>query len=125
MASSITMKKFYFEVPKDLRQSDSKIRIYGIAIEGDDFVIEFVDTKDKTQRIKSYITGDKHNDIESVRKLVECRLSYFFDEAATAYCTGRLVDVIDRMYNTDAAHAIEKIKKRQRAEATKSDAEAG
>jgi hypothetical protein len=120
-----TIEEFHLYVPKDLRQSDSKIRIYGIAIKGDDFVIEFVDKKDKIQRIKSYITGDKHNDIESVRKLVECRLSYFFDEAATAYCTGRLVDVIDRLYDTDAAHAIEKIKKRQRSEAAKQDAESG
>jgi hypothetical protein len=120
-----TIKKFYFEVPKELRQSDSKIRIYGIAIEGDDFVIEFVDTRDKIQRIKSYITGDKHNDIESVRKLVECRLSYFFDEAATVYCTGRLVDVIDRLYDTDAAHAIEKVKKHHRAESAKYNEQAG
>jgi hypothetical protein len=118
------MKKFDFPVPKDLRQS-SKIPIYGIGINGDDFVIEFVDKKDKIQRIKSYITGDKQNDIESVRKLVECRLSYFFDEAATAYCTGKLVDVIDTLYDTDAAHAIEKIKKYQRAEAVKLDAQGG
>jgi hypothetical protein len=125
MASSTTFKKFYFEVPKSLRQSDVKIRIHGISIEGDDFVIEFVDKKDKFQRIKSYITGDKHSDVESVRKLVESRLSCFFDEAAAAYCTGKLVDVIGRLYDTDAAHAIDKIKKRQMAEAAKDDEESG
>jgi hypothetical protein len=118
------MKKFDFPVPKELRHS-SKIRIYGIAINGDYFVVEFVDTKDKIQQIKSYITGDKHNDIESVRNLVESKLSYFFDEAATAYCTGKLVDIIDRLYDTDAAHAIERIKKQQRVEAAKYDEEAG
>jgi hypothetical protein len=119
-----TIKKYDFPVPKELRHS-SKIRIYGIGIDGDDFVIEFVDTKDKLQRIKTYITGDKHNDVESVRKLVESKLSYFFDEAATAYCTGRLVDVIDRLYDTEAAHAIDKIKKLQKAEAAKLDAQGG
>jgi hypothetical protein len=118
------MKKFDFSVPKELRQS-SKIRIFGIGIHGDDFVIEFVDKKDKIQRIRSYITGDKHNDVESIRKLVESRLSYFFDEATTAYCTGKLVDAIDVLYDTDAVHAIEKIKKHQRVEAAKLDAEAG
>lgn len=125
MASSTTMKKFYFEVPKSLRQSDSKIRIHGISIEGDDWVIEFVDKKDKIQRIHSYITGDKHSDIESVRKLVECNLSNFFDEAAAAYCTGKLVDVIDMLYDTDAAHAIDKVVKHQRYEAAKYDKESG
>jgi hypothetical protein len=119
-----TMKKYDFPVPKELRQT-SKIRIYGIAINGDDFVIEFVDTKDKIQRIKSYITGDKHNDVESVRNLVESRLSFFFDAAATAYCTGKLVDIIDRLYDTDAAHAIERIKKHQKVEAAKLDAQGG
>jgi hypothetical protein len=119
------MKKFYFEVPKDLKQQPSQICIYGITIEGEDFVIEFVDTKDRIQRINSYITGDKHNDVDSVRKLVESRLSYFFDEAATAYCTGRLVDVIDKLYDTKAAHAIEKIKKCQKIEAARLDAQGG
>ena len=118
------MKRFDFPVPKELRHS-TKIRIKCIGINGDDFVIEFIDTKDKIQRIKSYISGDKHNDIESVRNLVESNLSFFFDEAATAYCTGRLVDVIDRLYGTDAAHAIDKIKKRQRVEAAKLDAQGG
>jgi hypothetical protein len=116
--------RFDFPVPKDLRQS-SKVRIYGIGIDGDNFVIEFVDTKDKIQRIKSYITGDKHNDVESVRKLVESKLSFFFDQTATAYCTGKLVDIIDRLYDTDAAYAIEKIKKHQRVEAAKLDAQGG
>jgi hypothetical protein len=120
-----TIKKFYFEVPRHLRQPDVKIRIHGISIEGDDFVIEFVDKKEKIKRIRSYITGDKHNDIESVRKLVECNLCNFFDEPSAAYCTGKLVDVIDRLYDTDAAHAIDKIKKRQRAEAAELDAQGG
>lgn len=119
------MKKYDFAVPKELRQSSS-IRIYGISIHGDNWVIEFVDKKDKIQQIKSYITGDKHNDIESVRDLVESRLSFFFDESAAAYCTGKLVDIIDRLYDTDAAaHAIDKVKKQQRAEAAKQDKESG
>jgi len=125
MASTTITKEFYFEVPKSLRQPDVKIKIHGISIKGDDFVIEFVDRKEKIQRIKSYITGDKRSDIESVRKLVECNLANFFDEPSAAYCTGKLVDVIDRLYDTDAAHVIDKVVKRQRAEAAKDDEESG
>jgi hypothetical protein len=40
-SSSYKSKKFDFPVPKDLRH-ESKARIYGIGIDGDDFVIEFV-----------------------------------------------------------------------------------
>jgi hypothetical protein len=74
---------------------------------------------DKIQHIKSYITGDKANNIDSVCKLIESKLSYFFDAEATASCTNKLVDFIDKLYYTEAAHAIENIKKRQSIEAKK------
>jgi hypothetical protein len=107
------MKKFEFPVSKELRQS-SQNHICGISIEGDDFVIEYLDVKDKPKKIKSHITGDKRIDIESVADLVQSKLSFFFDDAATAYCTGKLTDILDRLYDTDAAYAIDKAKKYQK-----------
>jgi hypothetical protein len=72
-----TRKKFDFPVPRELRQSQA--RIFGIGIEGYNWVIEFVGyNKEKITSIKSFITGDKNDDIESMRKLVESKLSFFF-----------------------------------------------
>jgi CRISPR/Cas system CSM-associated protein Csm2 small subunit len=123
MASSSL--KFEFVVPKELRKHKSPIPISEIKIEGDDFVIEFLDTKEKPQKIKSYITGDKRSDVESVRDLVESKLSVFFDEAAAGYCAGKVSDAIDRYYDKEAAYAIEQVKKHQRAKAAKLDAQSG
>jgi hypothetical protein len=73
-----------------------------------------IELKDKPKKIKSHITGDKRIDIESVADLVQSKLSFFFDDAATAYCTGKLTDILDRLYDTDAAYAIDKAKKYQK-----------
>jgi hypothetical protein len=110
---------YVFPVSQELRHTPAKI--YQIGIEGDSLIIQFQDKKGEMQQIKSYISGDKMEDIDTVRKRIESELSWFFDLAATAYCTGRLVDVIDRLYDTDMAHAIEKIKKKQRAQMAELD----
>jgi hypothetical protein len=116
-------KRFDFTVPNDLRQS--KARVYAIAIDGDDFAIDFFDRKDKLQRVKSFIMGDKDNDIKSVGDLIESRLSFFFDTETTLYCARRLTEVLDRLYQDGAAHVIDRIKKQQKAEAAKLDAQSG
>jgi hypothetical protein len=118
------MKKFEFPVSKELRKSFQN-RICGISIEGDDFVIEYLDAKDKPKKIKSHINGDKYTDIASVRDLVESKFSYFFNQAALDYCSGELADVLDRLYDTDAAYAIDRAKKYQKAVSAKLDAQNG
>ena len=93
--------RYDFAVSKEL--SRSVARIYGVAIEGDSFLIEFFDQKDKMIRVKSYITGDKHNDLDSVKKLVLSRLSCFLlDDVTSVYLTDKLVDVMDQLYDTHA-----------------------
>ena len=114
-------KTFEFPVPKELRTNDAQARIYGISIERDSFVIEFVDREDKVQPVKSFITGDKQNDLEALSKLLESKLSFFFDSSVVADVTGKLVNVIDGLYTDGAAHAIERIKKLQKAEAAELD----
>jgi hypothetical protein len=115
---------FEFPVPKELRES--KARIHTIGIEGDDFVIDFIDQNNKVKRIKSHVSGDRQYDIETVRDIVESKLAFFFDDVTANYLTGKLADVIDKLYTTKAGnYAISKIKKYAAAEDAKLDGQAG
>lgn len=111
---------FEFPVPKELRES--KARIHTIGIDGDDFVIDFIDHNNKVKRIKSHVSGDRQYDIETVRDIVESKLAFFFDDVTAKYLTGKLADVIDKLYTTKAGnYAISRIKKYAAAEDAKLD----
>jgi hypothetical protein len=111
---------FEFPVPKELRES--KARIHTIGIDGDDFVIDFIDQNNEVKRIRSHVSGDRQYDIETVRDIVESKLAFFFDDVTAKYLTGKLADVVDKLYTTKTGdYAISKIKKYAAAEDAKLD----
>jgi hypothetical protein len=111
---------FEFPVSKELRES--KARIHTIGIDGDDFVIDFIDQNNEVKRIKSHVSGDRQYDIKTVRDIVESKLAFFFDDVTAKYLTDKLADVIDKLYTTKTgAYAISKIKKYAAAEDAKLD----
>jgi hypothetical protein len=114
---------FEFPVSKELRES--KARIHTIGIDGDDFVIDFIDRNGEVKRIRSHVSGDRQYDIETIRDIVESKLAFFFDEVTANYLTGKLADVVDKLYTTKTGdYAISKIKKYAAAEAAKLDGQA-
>jgi hypothetical protein len=108
-----------FPLPKDLTRVSPTIKFNYLAIEKENFVVEFIDKDEKKQRISSIITGYKDQDKQLLYKLLESKLFLLIDESTIKSVIDKLADAIDNLYtsNTEAIKLIDKIKKKAEVEA--------
>lgn len=110
-------KRYDYGVPKELSRSIA--RIYTLAIEGDQFLIEFFDKENRMVKVKSHISGKKEYDLNNLKDAVSSKLSYYFDDAISAELTNKLLDITDKVYDNHATYVIENIRRKHKADEAK------